>query len=223
MGLFDMIGDSIYDWMVGHEKDLNKLLQKGDRLIDKVGDDLIDFGGRADAVLGTGDCKDVLLGDRIERVFASNGPSKKTKAVYGDVIGVRRTMYEHYGVYVGRGQVVHYTKLNNDESEIMETQMGIFLDGSNCYFILNVESKKKTPITLQESVAGLPFLHGPVREKYTTRKTVQRARSRIGEKKYNLGLSNCEHFAIWCKTGVSVSFQVEEMLKEFGRPITVIV
>ncbi|MFQ9674660.1 MAG: lecithin retinol acyltransferase family protein [Clostridium paraputrificum] len=38
--------------------------------------------------------------------------------------------------------------------------------------------------------------------------TVKRALSRIGERRYNLFTNNCEHFATWCKTGVSYSKQI---------------
>ena len=48
---------------------------------------------------------------------------------------------------------------------------------------------------------------------YSPEETVARARSRIGERKYNLIVRNCEHFAVWCKTGVSESHQVERVLK----------
>jgi hypothetical protein len=37
---------------------------------------------------------------------------------------------------------------------------------------------------------------------------VQRAASRIGERRYSLTLNNCEHFANWCATGVAISHQV---------------
>ena len=46
-----------------------------------------------------------------------------------------------------------------------------------------------------------------------------RARSVIGanehsfERDYDLLFNNCEHFAIWCKTGVRKSYQVENILK----------
>ena len=38
---------------------------------------------------------------------------------------------------------------------------------------------------------------------------VKRARSRLGENEYNVFYNNCEHFAMWCKTGISSSEQVE--------------
>ena len=49
-----------------------------------------------------------------------------------------------------------------------------------------------------------------------------RARERIGETQYSLWTNNCEHFAIWCKTGISESHQIEDLLSvvaETGRQI----
>ena len=46
---------------------------------------------------------------------------------------------------------------------------------------------------------------------------VQRARSKLGEKQYSPLTNNCEHFAMWCKTGKRSSDQVKkaaEMLKK---------
>ena len=43
---------------------------------------------------------------------------------------------------------------------------------------------------------------------YSPEETVARAKSRLGEEKYSLPVNNCEHFAIWCKTGIHESHQV---------------
>lgn len=43
---------------------------------------------------------------------------------------------------------------------------------------------------------------------------VSRARSRLGEREYHLLKNNCEHFAMWCKTGISVSEQVKNLEKQ---------
>ena len=42
---------------------------------------------------------------------------------------------------------------------------------------------------------------------------VLRAKSRLGENKYDPLNNNCEHFALWCKTGISSSEQVENIEK----------
>jgi len=54
---------------------------------------------------------------------------------------------------------------------------------------------------------------------YSPEETIERAKSVIGANehnfrtKYNLVLNNCEHFAIWCKTGQKRSLQVEDFLE----------
>lgn len=46
---------------------------------------------------------------------------------------------------------------------------------------------------------------------------VWRARSKLGERKYNLFSNNCEQFATWCKTGTSSSQQVIKFKEELGE------
>ena len=41
---------------------------------------------------------------------------------------------------------------------------------------------------------------------------VSRAKSKLGERKYDPVTNNCEHFALWCKTGISSSEQVRSVL-----------
>ncbi|WP_455538189.1 lecithin retinol acyltransferase family protein [Terrisporobacter sp.] len=48
---------------------------------------------------------------------------------------------------------------------------------------------------------------------YSPEETVKRARSKVGEKKFFLPGNNCEHFVLWCKTGVKQSYQVNLLLK----------
>ena len=48
---------------------------------------------------------------------------------------------------------------------------------------------------------------------FSAEETVRRARGRLGEEKYNLVTNNCEHFAMWCKTGVSDSSQVKQFIR----------
>ena len=46
-------------------------------------------------------------------------------------------------------------------------------------------------------------------------KTVQKAYSRLGERKYSPCSNNCEHFASWCKTGIHTSEQAERISHHF--------
>ena len=46
-------------------------------------------------------------------------------------------------------------------------------------------------------------------------KILERAKSRLGERAYNLISNNCEHFATWCVYGQSVSLQVQAFMQLF--------
>lgn len=48
---------------------------------------------------------------------------------------------------------------------------------------------------------------------FTPQETIDRAKSRLGERDYSLPFNNCEHFAIWCKTGLSNSSQVDRFIE----------
>ncbi|HIK37754.1 MAG: lecithin retinol acyltransferase family protein [Geminocystis sp.] len=95
-------------------------------------------------------------------------------------------VYQHHGIDVGDGTVIHYRK----PSEVIErTSIETFSKGR--------------PIYVREYPEGFCFLPEVV---------VKRAFSRLGERKYNLLFNNCEHFATWCKTGISDSRQVREFI-----------
>ena len=111
----------------------------------------------------------------------------------GDILIVNRGFYKHYGIYAGDGTVIHYASQNGDFGDdicIHEVPLEQFADEN-------------------EIIVGRfseTFLHSHTL--YSPEDTVRRARSRIGERQYNLVTNNCEHFAVWCKTGLSESFQV---------------
>ncbi len=95
-------------------------------------------------------------------------------------------VYEHHGIDCGNGTVIHYRK----PSETVErTSLATFARGNQIYV-------KQYPV-------GFCFILDVV---------VQRAESRLGERKYNMLFNNCEHFANWCKTGISDSKQVRDFI-----------
>ena len=110
----------------------------------------------------------------------------------GDCIYVYRNfgalagVYKHYGIDCGDGTVIHYRK----PSEVIErTSMATFSQGN--------------PVYVAEYTKGFAYIPDVV---------VERAKSRLGEHDYNLLSNNCEHFACWCKTGISDSKQVRNYL-----------
>lgn len=102
--------------------------------------------------------------------------------------------YDHHGIYVGLGKVIHHSGWS--------------------------EAFKKGPIectSIEDFCAGNGFkikLYDSI--VYSPPEIVMRARRRLraGNTKYNLLFSNCEHFATWCVTGMESSEQVQEAAKK---------
>jgi len=118
----------------------------------------------------------------------------------GDVIWANRMAkgypYNHCGIYVGDGKVIHFaapagSEVSVENAVIHETTLEHFQD--NC--LLKII---KFPLSVRC---------------FSAKKTIERARSRIGEKGYNFLTNNCDHFAVWCKTGKHCSLQAEVIKK----------
>lgn len=103
--------------------------------------------------------------------------------------------YEHHGIDCGDRSVIHYRK-TGDEAVISRTSFEAFARGSRVYI-------KPQPLAFVPDVV------------------LERAHSRLGERKYNLFVNNCEHFATWAKTGRSESAQLANFglrLDQFSLP-----
>ena len=147
----------------------------------------------------------------------------------GDVIGIARkqalNLYEHYGVYVGGNTVIHYsgdgTELSK-KSVIKSDTLDNFLGNDTDLFVLFFDYDLRTPHKIQKrtnfnlSDVNNSYSDNIVYDKnfkiYSPNETIKRAISRIGEEDYNLLINNCEHFAVWCKTGVARSYQINANL-----------
>ena len=115
----------------------------------------------------------------------------------GDQIYVYRAfvniegVYQHHGIDCGDGTVIHYRK----PSEVIErTSLAVFSRGNS--------------ILVKEYIKGFCFVPDVV---------VSRAKSRLHEQQYNLLFNNCEHFATWCKTGISDSKQIRDFFPAMGK------
>ena len=142
----------------------------------------------------------------------------------GDVIRVNRGLYSHYGIYVEGGKVIHYTGAtgpNDFNGIVRETSLEEFLNGSKNFNVCSFPEKPKS-LSLRNFVHKNKILYQlwqlvkKSRLKnyhlYSGDETVERAKSQLGKGGYNLALNNCEHFAVWCKTGVKDSSQVDNII-----------
>jgi hypothetical protein len=102
----------------------------------------------------------------------------------------QRRGYEHHGIYVGDGKVVHYSGFAGSahRGPVAEVTLEQFANGHAV------------------AVRPHPF------PKFSAAETVLRARSRLGENRYRLLTNNCEHFCAWCLLGESRSEQVHACL-----------
>ena len=57
------------------------------------------------------------------------------RARYGDVISAHRMFYDHYGIYVNEGSVIHFTDWHCEEPEIIETTLSEFVNESGDYSV----------------------------------------------------------------------------------------
>lgn len=118
----------------------------------------------------------------------------------GDHIMVDRGSYFHHGIFIGENNVVHWQgdlhkKVQGDE------EPAISLDTLEDF----AEEGEIIVVEYSEEIRVLE----PV-------EVLHRALSRRGETGYHVVGNNCEHFAIWCKTGVHESTQVNEVVQWIG-------
>ena len=106
----------------------------------------------------------------------------------GTQLIIRRRGYRHHGIYVGDRRVVHYAgRVRYPQGLIEEVSLTEFIDGCPL-------SVGHSP---DNSVCGELI--------------VRRARSRLGERRYDIFRNNCEHFCNWCRAGEQRSEQTDSL------------
>ena len=114
---------------------------------------------------------------------------------YGAHIKVSRGAYDHHGIDVGGGEVIHYSGEMNAEKKnavICRISKAEFAAGGSILIVIHEEGNC-----------------------FSSEETVSRAEQHLGEGagQYTLWGNNCEHFARWCKTGKKESKQVDRVVK----------
>ena len=106
-----------------------------------------------------------------------------------------RFAYQHHGVYVGRGMVVHYAAFAKHwrRGPVEEISLARFADGHPVW----VRPARRGGLQCAE--------------------IVRRARTRLGENRYRFFSNNCEHLSEWCVNGEHRSPQVEHLLAPLRR------
>lgn len=140
----------------------------------------------------------------------------KTLPNYGDVVYCDRVggAYGHFGIYIGGRKVIHFADPQGDFSTeravVHEISLDHFVDGCRLYRMIFPQKYSSDSVIRSLIMSGDYVLYSP-------EETVRRARSKLGKRGvrddgYNLIMNNCEDFAIWCKTGVFESRQVNALI-----------
>ena len=115
----------------------------------------------------------------------------------GDIVKFDRGAYFHWGIYIGRGEIVHVASAGTDrELSVLETssrrgEKAIIMrsgiascaNGSKCWSE-NYLDGIFTPRTVEEIVS------------------FALEKARLKEWDYNVVSRNCQHFAVWCRYGM---------------------
>jgi hypothetical protein len=120
----------------------------------------------------------------------------------GDHIFVYSLGYSHHGIDCGDGRVVHFD----------------YGPGRKLTSALRAETPRVSEVSLDQFARGRPVNVRQYRVCDSAHVVIARARLRIGEQCYNVFKNNCEHFAVWCKTGQHQSTQVEAIVEAL-RPL----
>ena len=174
-----------------------------------------------------------LLGKNAVDMLFSKPKRKKRELEAGDVIYVDKTLYKHFAVYIGDNEVVHFApdKKKKGKASIHKAPFEEFLDGKTeftiCIFPKEYGDYEMFDGYLPSSFGGAiqvpnmssflkhlrKFLNESDYKLYSRKQTVRRALKKANEEtEYNPLFNNCEHFAIWCKTGIKESRQVQKLL-----------
>ncbi|KAM9394446.1 phospholipase A and acyltransferase 3-like isoform 1-T4 [Pholidichthys leucotaenia] len=135
------------------------------------------------------------------------GKSKSQTPKPGDLIGFWRGLYDHVGVFVGNGMVVHKGPEDGDAAKPGKTQPGLV---------------KKDPL---EKVAGKDSwrIYNILDDKYKARPVddiIKEANDLAGKQQpYNVVNQNCEHFAFFLRYGQKISPQVIQQQKSLNEAL----
>lgn len=124
-------------------------------------------------------------------------PEGGSEPAVGAHLATPRRGFVHHGLYAGGGQVIHYAGLDH-----------------------RLRAGPVEQVSLERFARGRGYVVVPrAAPRHAGAAAVERARSRLGERRYSLRSNNCEHFVHWCLDGVARSPQVEAIAERLRRPI----
>ncbi|XP_035281168.1 lecithin retinol acyltransferase-like [Anguilla anguilla] len=142
----------------------------------------------------------------------------------GDLLEVPRTLFIHFGIYLGENKVAHLMPdimpvITNDKCQIQKMV-------TNKRLLLGVLSKNATirVDTVEDFAYGSKILLNNMdnilkMQPLPNEEIAKRAEKLIGVIPYSLLWNNCEHFATYCRYGSFVSLQTDKFCESLKSMI----
>ncbi|XP_077124619.1 lecithin retinol acyltransferase [Ranitomeya variabilis] len=142
----------------------------------------------------------------------------------GDLLEVPRTLFVHFGIYLGNNKVAHL--MPDILHVISEDKYLIGKVVTNKRLILGVLAKVASirVDTVQDFAYGGSIIVNHMDKSFKTKplsneEVAQRAEKLVGATSYSLLWDNCEHFVTYCRYGFPVSFQTDKFCEIVKRII----
>lgn len=138
----------------------------------------------------------------------------------GDLLEVPRTLFTHFGIYLGDNKVAHLMPdilpvltRNNAQIQKVVTNKRLLLGVIYKYATIRVD-------TVEDFAYGSDILLNTMdttlrRQPLAGEEVARRAEKLIGEIPYSLLWNNCEHFVTYCRYGTAVSLQTDKVKVPF--------
>ncbi|XP_060589674.1 phospholipase A and acyltransferase 2-like [Ruditapes philippinarum] len=110
----------------------------------------------------------------------------------GDLVEFRRRLYSHWAVFVGNEQVIHLT---GDGVSSENISSGPLFSICGIFYINAIVREDN----IWEVADGRKFFRDNRVSPFTAEEIVRRARARLGDIRFHVLWSNCEHFASYCR------------------------
>lgn len=139
----------------------------------------------------------------------------------GDLLEVPRTLFTHFGIYLGDNRVAHLIPdilplLTADSRQIQEMV-------TNTRLLLGVLSKRASirVDSVEDFAYGAGILLNAMdrtvpRSPLTSEEVARRAERLVGGVSYSLLWNNCEHFVTYCRYGAAQSLQTDKVSTRTG-------
>ncbi|XP_057710335.1 lecithin retinol acyltransferase-like [Corythoichthys intestinalis] len=134
----------------------------------------------------------------------------------GDLLEVPRTLFKHFGIYLGDGRVAHL--IPDILPAVTSDARHLRCKVSNTRLLLGVLSKRASVrvdsvedfaygASVRLNAHDMESAGGGCRD---AEEAARRAERLLGSVPYSLLWNNCEHFVTWCRYGDARSLQTEQ-------------